>query len=229
MLSKDPHSTGYSGAPLEECKSVVRHHHIEAYQNPRPTISAPLYPLSGHTWGSHRICPRSQSYQESWVCVAPSPASLPAERAPVPPTVGPHIWLMNWHTRYSGISFPGHRWAMTVLRVEALKFLTSTNNPNPPQQDNHMTMEVISVFCMVGLQMPLENLAILWTCEIKQRKEHLPCEPSFTSAPVPSTQNVVPRHSGTDMGGVIPVFCPQSTAYFSTDFLIHCNEFLLYF
>lgn len=67
--------------------------------------------------------------------------------------------------------------------------------------------------------MPLENLAILWTREIKQRKEHLPCEPSFTSAPVPSTQNVVPRHSGTDMGGVIPVFCPQSTPYFSTDFL----------
>lgn len=68
--------------------------------------------------------------------------------------------------------------------------------------------------------MPLENLAILWTSEIKGINEHLLYEPSFmTSVPVPSTQKTAPRQSGTDMGGVTSFFVLRALYTFQWNIL----------
>jgi len=130
------------------------------------------------------------------VCVAPSPASFQQSGPQCHPQSGPTS---------GSLAGPSAILASPFQVTDEPWQVSSSSHPQTipihPNRDNHMTMEVFSVFCMVGLQMPLENLVILWTCEIKESKEL--CEPSFmTSAPVPYTQNVAPRHSGTDLGGV---------------------------
>lgn len=87
--------------------------------------------------------------------------------------------------------------------MAGLKFLTSTNRPNPPKQRQSYDNGGFLSILYGRTPNAFRKWAILWTCEIKESKGHLLCEPSFTtSAPVPSTQNVAPRYSGTDLGGV---------------------------
>ena len=131
---------------MEKCKCVVRHHHTEAYQKPRPL--APLYPLRADIWGGHGTFPMSQSYQESGVYMAPSPASF-QQRTQCHPRLGPTFdsWAGTSALLASPFQVmkPRHccRYALSSSRPQTI--------PLHPNRDNHMTMEVFSVFCKVRL------------------------------------------------------------------------------